>query len=329
MRAVGSGQRLAAFIGVTRSEGATLAKVAPLIFRSPDSRRGRNIESVPTGATWEGREPIAPTRGFNGRAPDDARHQDGDNVGTPRGSKKAMVDAFLEWMQAMVKHLPAAEPKLGKVTVTKGTLELRLPREPRMLRGKVSAPLSLLTGVFMELDVAATTRVYTQSTGSANAVLALLRGEGAPQERYLELLRATKESGEEDEARLGMLLAKDVYDPHDRKHPLFAELFPALPAAARKPAVAGSEAAFLERRLREGLGRSPVDALLLALDLNEHLSGAISDVGSQKARLAKLLGAVDRAIPALAAHPELATRDIVRLVRQQLGSALAYRYEQA
>ncbi|MBJ6764677.1 hypothetical protein JGU66_28245 [Myxococcaceae bacterium JPH2] len=250
-------------------------------------------------------------------------------MATPQGSNKAMVDAFLEWMRAMVMHLPAVDPKLGKVTLKKGTLELRLPREPRMLRGKVSAPLSLLTGVFMELDAAATTRVYTQSTGKANAVLALLRNEGVPQERYLELLKATRETGDEAEARLGMLLAKDVYDPHDRKHPLFAELFPTLPAAARKPAVAGSEAAFLERRLREGPGRSAVDALLLALDLNEHLAGAISDVGAQKARLAKLLGAVDRTLPALTARPELATRDIIRLVRQQLGSALAYRYEQA
>ncbi|TSC20972.1 hypothetical protein [Corallococcus sp. Z5C101001] len=93
--------------------------------------------------------------------------------------------------------------------------------------------------------------------------------------------------------------------------------------------MAGSEAAFLGRRLREGIGRSAVDALLLALDLNEHLSDAISDVGAQKTRLAKLLGAVDRTLPALAASSELATRDIVRLVRQQLGSALACRYEQA
>ncbi|TSC20969.1 hypothetical protein [Corallococcus sp. Z5C101001] len=105
-----------------------------------------------------------------------------------------MIDAFLEWMQAMVLHLPAADPKLGKITLTKGTLELRLPREPRMLRSRVSAPLSLLTGVFMELDVAATERVYTQSTGPADKVLALLRSEGAPQPTYLELLHATKEA---------------------------------------------------------------------------------------------------------------------------------------
>ncbi|MCW5835261.1 MAG: hypothetical protein KIS78_22865 [Labilithrix sp.] len=243
-------------------------------------------------------------------------------------SSKFVADAFNAWLHALLEELPSTAPRSTPVAFRKGVFELRPKGEHRVLRGKASAPISLLTGLLLGADPPAAKLVYTQSTGAWNRVLTLLR-DGDVQARYLDLVRALVDVGARDEARLAVLLSIDAHDRHERGHPLFAELFPALPAAARKPAVAGSEAAFLERRLREGAGRTAVDALLLALDINEHVTGAILDVAGQRSRLLKLLTAVDRMLPALASRAEIGTRDVVRLIRQQVGNALATRYEQA
>lgn len=237
---------------------------------------------------------------------------------------KAVEEAFAHWLGVMLASLSEKPPKLTRVVWSRGVFDVRTARHK--VKGLASAPLSLLTGLLFEHDHLAASKVYEQRRGRGNAALTLLQ-DGAPQQAYFALLQELHRAKAGDEARLGLLLAIDVTDPQERKLPVFQALFPAPPKALLRSGSAGSEAAFLERRLKER-GATAIDALLLARDLYEHVSGAISDVARQHARLLKLLRAADAAVTTLSARRELGTRDLVRLVRQEIAASLAFRFEQ-
>lgn len=239
----------------------------------------------------------------------------------PRGAAEEKVAAaVVAWVRAAARHMRAPQPELRSLTYGKGVVSATT-REGKRVRGKVSAPVSLLAGVWRH-EPKLLEKVCLEPPGRWNDVVTLVRCEGAAHDRYMDLVAAVHAAGHEQEARLAWLQAKFIDDPDDRADPLFAELFAKLPAAFTK-AKARSSAALL-RVLPHAKSRSSVDALIVAVELYNFMDDAFDDVVSAGKRERELFGKIEDAIAALARSDELAVRDMARLNRQQFARAVAF-----
>ncbi len=182
-----------------------------------------------------------------------------------------------------------------------------------------SAPMSVVAYVWRE-DGTLLTAARDQPAGGWNAVVRALRMDGAPHDRYLELVAELHRAGKSLAAQLGWMQARMIYDPDDQDA-LYASLFAKPPAIAREMSTR-SAAAMLERSFRLATSKAATDRLHLAFEITEHINEAMTDVKGQ--RRAKFVEATDRAIGALARSQEPAVLDHVRLARQAWARAYAY-----
>ena len=116
--------------------------------------------------------------------------------------------------------------------------------------------------------------------------------DGAPHDRYLELVVELHRAGKLLAAQLGWMQARMIYDPDDQDA-LYASLFAKPPAIAREMS-ARSAAAMLERSFRLATSKAATDRLHLAFEITEHVSEAMTDVKGQ--RRAKFVEATDRGL---------------------------------
>ncbi len=182
-----------------------------------------------------------------------------------------------------------------------------------------SAPMSAVAYVWRE-DGRIRTAARDQPAGAWNLVVRALRMQGAPHDRYLELVNELHRAGALLDAQLGWMQARMIYDTDDQDA-LYASLFAKPPAIAREMSTR-SAAAMLERSFRLATSKAATDRLHLAFEITEHVSEAMTDV--KGLRRAKFIEAMDRAIGALAKSKEPAVLDHVRLARQAWARAYAY-----
>lgn len=236
--------------------------------------------------------------------------------------RSAVAAALTRWIEEACAALEAPPPALSSARFAKQIYEAKLAGG-RALRGKASAPLSLLRALFSAApgNASLLQRVCLDlDGGSWNAVIKLLRLEGPARDRYLEVISALLAAGEDAEARLGWLQAHDIGDRDDRKAPLYAQLFAELPAAA-STSTARSAAAYLQRQLPLAATPDPVDALIVAAGLYDHLQEALADVAGR--RRASLAQQIETALASLGQHRELAVRDLAKLARVQYARIVA------
>lgn len=238
------------------------------------------------------------------------------------GSADAQVTtAIVAWLNAVAKHLKAPSPKVGSLSCAKGIVTATTA-SGKKIRGKVSAPLSLLAALWRN-ERKVLERVCLETPGQWNEVVTAIRCEGSAHDRYLDLISALHQAGDDQEARLCWLQANFIDDADTRADPLFRALFPKLPGAAAK-VTAHSAAAHLRGRLSLARSADSVDALLFATDLYNFMDDAFDDVAGSGKREADLFAQIEGAIADLARHRELAVRDMARIIRLQFARAAAF-----
>lgn len=232
--------------------------------------------------------------------------------------KTTVVPAFLQWIEALAAGLPAPARTFGRFAWARGMLSATLGT--RKVRLALSAPNSVVAAVWSD-DLSAFAAARTQPPGQWNRVVTLTRCEGAPHDRYLDLVAAMQACGETTQAQLAWMQACRIQDEDDRDSDLFALLFPKLPKAACID-TARSAAALLERLFPLARSRSPIDQMILALELAENVVDAAHDVSGP--RLRRLIDQVDKALATLSRSPETAIVDVVKLARISWANAQAF-----
>jgi len=232
--------------------------------------------------------------------------------------KTALEPAFLRWIDALATALPAPARAFGRSSWKHCVLSTSLGSRKVLL--PLSAPNSVVAAVWID-DMEAFAAARTQPLGRWNRVVTLTRCPGAPHDRYLELVAALLDCGETTEAQLAWMQACAIQDEDDREGDLFPRLFPRVPKAAGID-VARSAAALLERLFPLARAKSPIDRMILAHALGEHVVEASSDVTGRRGE--RFIEQVDAALARLARSPETAIVDAVKLARVAWANAQAF-----
>ncbi len=232
--------------------------------------------------------------------------------------KTTLVPAFIQWIDALAAGLPAPARTFGRFAWARGVLSTTVGT--RKVRLPLAAPNSVVAAVWSD-DLATFAAARAQPLGQWNRVVTLTRCEGAPHDRYLELVATMQACGETSQAQLAWMQACRIQDEDDRESDLFPLLFPKLPKAAGID-TARSAAALLERLFPLARSRSPIDQMILAHELAENVVEAANDVSGL--RLRRLIDQVDKALATLSRSPETAIVDTVKLARISWAHAQAF-----